>query len=888
MNKNNYIPMIIMTLLMFAISVCGGEIIKPVKISASSELKFYPGHLAKFAGDGKVSLRQYWCSDFKNQTKSPHWLVFDFGSPKKFNQIRLFMHPKYNRTLMFNDFKLEYWDKGKWQTIVDKKGYITNYVKAIKSKNPSNKYSLKVPTDSPIFNFSPITSRKVRLYITKVSSHVARLHEMTVSLVKSSTMPKSTSGDIQRPKDLYCFNFGSESSVAKPGFIKITGKTDYHKTKKYGWSGSPKIIACDRTYPDDLKRDFLVSESPAVFKVKLPNGKYFLYILSGDTLFASPGVRALVNNQTLRIANNPKQQYGSEVIPVEVKSNQLEIKFKAPFLINTLIIAPQKYEKKLTLVTTDILFDPGYSSYPTKFTRVIPQTNRVRPKVSAQDAKQGYICYVPSIQQRIFPDTAPKPAQIKNVIAAAATPGESQAASFCIYAVKPLQQLKVSLTDLKSDSGKIFNKNKIDLRVVKCWPQRAGHKGSSKTWAIIPELLEQYSPQAVEKNNSRQFWLTFRVPDNTAPGKYSGTILVAAGNMPEKRIKINLQVYPFKLKTPPQTVFAMYPGMGSGKTFCSDPRQKKWDLKQLKDMQAHGMNSIVLNINAKIPLKVIIEKIKYCNSLLDLANYPPRPIPWCCRNISTKTVIAVRDAVKKNKWREILFYPVDEPFHGKRLEIAKEVYAEIKKIKGIRTYSTVYQNSVDKLGENLDIRCYAVSGAAKFDAERIRKQCRKDGKIFWWYSNGTREYPAVARFKAGFFFWKTEAEGQLYWAYMNKRGDALNDFDTTSSDHCAVYFKGEEIIPTIQWECIREGINDFKYLYTLEQAIKTAPGTKGKECAKARQLLARIRKDTVIDLNEYKKRLGSSLALHVQSIWSPEQYDLYRKEIADQIVRLSK
>ena len=95
---------------------------KPVKIKASSELKFYKGHLAKFAGDGKVTPQQYWCTDFKNKATLPQWLEFDFGSPKKINQIRLYMHPKMNRVLMLNDFKLEYWDKGKWHQIVSGTG----------------------------------------------------------------------------------------------------------------------------------------------------------------------------------------------------------------------------------------------------------------------------------------------------------------------------------------------------------------------------------------------------------------------------------------------------------------------------------------------------------------------------------------------------------------------------------------------------------------------------------------------------------------------------------------------------------------------------------------------------------------------------------------------
>ena len=171
---------------------------------------------------------------------------------------------------------------------------------------------------------------------------------------------------------------------------------------------------------------------------------------------------------------------------------KLEIKFKAPFLINAMVIAPQKYREKLTLLSTELLFDPDYSNFQVKFKRVIPKTNRVRPKIADKDIKQGYICYVPSTQQRIFPDTAPKEKQIKNSISLAGTPGESNAAVLCVYAVKAVKDLKVSLSKLKSKSGKIFNENNIDLQVVKCWAQRAGHKGASKPgqlflsyWKII-------------------------------------------------------------------------------------------------------------------------------------------------------------------------------------------------------------------------------------------------------------------------------------------------------------------------------------------------------------------------------------------------------------------
>jgi hypothetical protein len=67
------------------------DTIKPEKVVASSELTKYKGHLAKFASDGIVEGCHYWCSDFVNKAKVPHWVEFDFGSRRKFNEIQLFM-----------------------------------------------------------------------------------------------------------------------------------------------------------------------------------------------------------------------------------------------------------------------------------------------------------------------------------------------------------------------------------------------------------------------------------------------------------------------------------------------------------------------------------------------------------------------------------------------------------------------------------------------------------------------------------------------------------------------------------------------------------------------------------------------------------------------------
>jgi Glycoside hydrolase 123 N-terminal domain/F5/8 type C domain/Glycoside hydrolase 123, catalytic domain len=863
---------------------------KPVKIKASSELKFYKGHLAKYAGDGKVKPRQYWCSDFKSKAKLPHWLEFDFGKPVKFNCIKLYMHPK--QYAIFDEFSLQYNVDGKWQTIVNKKDYILGYLRQKRSPG-KNKYSIKSPEPYPEFRFPAIVSDKVRLLVKRVPDGNARLHEMIVSLAgKTKVADRPVLKKL--PTSFNCFDFGPAKLNTFKGFSRISPLSKYNTAKGFGWLAPRRILAGDRTYEYWLKRDFLVSEKDdSTFRIKVKPGNYCLTVFSGDALLNTPALRFSGNGKNFSMPKNFAGQFYWNTFPVSSRNGFIDLKLKAPWLINAVILAPEKKLKELNKLISEIQLHPGCSMTGSLYKYSPVKTWTRKPQITAKNKKNGFICYLPSPQQRIFPQTTPRKTQYGEMLKIAAAKGEFEAATVAVYALKTIRQLKVKVGQLKNSKGVVLPTDSIELRTVRCWPQRGGQKGKSKNWLVMPELLEKYKAQLVPAHSSRQFWLTLHAPANAKPGIYTTTLKVQADKGPEKSIKLQFKIYPFALRCPPKKVFAIYQQDPALPLFANQDSSREFDLKKLKDMRRHGMNSVVLNIrSAKQPLSEILKTIKRCNELLDTAGFPKRPIPYYCFNLETtykpESIAKIQAAVKKNAWRELLFYPIDEPFHGPKLKRAIPIYRALKSIKGLRTYSTVYQNSVDKLGDSLDVRCFAVSGAAKFDAERIRRDCQKQNKTFWWYSNSTREYPAVARFKAGYFFWKTGSDGQFYWAYMNKQGDAFNDFDRATGDYCVVYPLNHEPTPTIQWEELREGIDDFKYLYTLEQAIKRVSKTKPAECAKARQLLAKIRKETLVDLKEYKKRFGSDLALHIRSAWAPEKYDRYRRQVAEQIVRLLK
>ena len=57
------------------------------------------------------------------------------------------------------------------------------------------------------------------------------------------------------------------------------------------------------------------------------------------------------------------------------------------------------------------------------------------------------------------------------------------------------------------------------------------------------------------------------------------------------------------------------------------------------------------------------------------------------------------------------------------------------------------------------------------------------------------------------------------WAY----GHIWNDFDSKRfRDHCFAYPTANGVVGTIQWEGFREGVDDVRYINTLEMAIARA------------------------------------------------------------------
>ncbi|MCD6361966.1 MAG: hypothetical protein J7M38_14005, partial [Armatimonadetes bacterium] len=90
------------------------------------------------------------------------------------------------------------------------------------------------------------------------------------------------------------------------------------------------------------------------------------------------------------------------------------------------------------------------------------------------------------------------------------------------------------------------------------------------------------------------------------------------------------------------------------------------------------------------------------------------------------------------------------------------------------------------------------------------------------------------------------------------------------------FFSGVALVPVTLWEAYREGYDDYRYVYTLQQLIETgdAPAQARAEAQAALDFVW----DAIKVQTKYK----------YDGLWPPADFDVYRWIIAEQILKLQQ
>ena len=522
------------------------------------------------------------------------------------------------------------------------------------------------------------------------------------------------------------------------------------------------------------------------------------------------------------------------------------------------------------------------------------------PAFTAAENEHGYRVFFPPIHRQLFANSQPKEGELTDTVAIEAAPGETLTLTAAVRAIKDVGAVSVKWADAKTMP--------VALRQTR-WARYSEQRiGSSwgKDYRICPEQLVEQESQACKPDRLEIATITFGVAKDAKPGEYTGQLQVSSQSGGKATFPIKLNVYPFVLQHPDHSTHGQFYYIDYGDV----------SPMELLDMRDHGMDMVVSGLGSRLNDQGNVEQSRNAYKMLkDLGYRSPlvsgveqlQNLPKDDSN-RQRYAAAIQEEVDMAKAQgfDVGFFPIDEPHTQPLIDQTKKHFAWTRDVPAARTYVTANPNAVQQLGNLVDYVCYNLS---YINQQRI-DALRKAGQTLMFYCPDFDVNPELNRYRPGFYQYKTGAFSTQYFAYMESVGDWWVDLDgdtrpwlKDTRDWNVVYpsMTSATHDPTLEWEAMRQGVNDWMYCYTLESLAGQARKA-GKEAAadKAMKVLSDVLAAVDIDgakaggpamaieadVRLQDKKLDPKELEAAKSAISSAWYEQSRRKIAAAIVEL--
>lgn len=668
----------------------------------------------------------------------------------------------------------------------------------------------------------------------------------------------------------------------------------------------------------DLTCALVEGTNDNAFVVALPDGEYTVWLIACDAECDPPLFEVWANGEKKLDVRTPRRAFVfMEPFQALATDGRLRIELKGPhgWILNGLIIGQEGpgLAEVITKVERDIFFLTDQE---------IPNWHEVKSDPAnpllewrASEKQKGYVVFPVDYTEMVTPTFVPPRKAIGKPLTAFATPGEFEPATFCVSSHKELGHVILELSDFVADKTKrTIAKENVKVGIVRCWPQRVSGWGGKGEYYVVPEMIEPPSKRAshMKAGQLKQWWLTVHVPPDTPAGRYRMSLTVRPEKAPTTVLELHLLVLPFQLARPTDkhwgTWLDSFPPVGSlwgperrgRKTPAEVERLARADMA---DYRAHGFDLALLNYYFGVKenpdgsftygLSTLPQDMEYLKQLGSDA-----PVVICfeytCRNLeyglaepgkkhipgtfspkARKAIVGlvkyIRDETKRRNWPKIYFFPIDEPGNNKtenRYLFAENVLDFVHEVRGCQTAVTVTSGCVRRLGDRrVDVRIYAYG---YYNRDKVLQEA-KQGYPFWYYENGMfyGHSTLASRGHTGFEFLRSGAEVATAWGFAATQANPHNDFDGGHKDWNVIFPGVDEPTPTIYWELCREGVDDCRYVTTLQEHIQQA---KKQGAIKAAQRAQRV--------------LDPLVSADAPTINNPLTFGRYRWRIAREILAL--
>jgi len=557
-------------------------------------------------------------------------------------------------------------------------------------------------------------------------------------------------------------------------------------------------------------------------------------------------------------------------------------------------------------------------------------------------AKTPVVFYQTAPFEPVYAGDLPDTATVSDTLSYTTAKNDTESLFFNIYSQLDADDVSITVSSLKDASGTtIIHAEDMQLMVVKKWWQLTGIGLGRNPFIpiFVPELLmydDRYNfkhddydigPKAshswdnlpdfpipttasvntdLKAYTSKQFMLKIKIPDTVTAGTYTTTAIVTAADYWGSRVlTLNINIRDIKLPKANKDFIiyhrAQYPGSPQLHQQRDFVGNQNYYLLELQDIFEHGFNGVyaygtdhsyITHIaNAGFDGKVILHRA----------------------NADLATVAALNTT-----FGEAWFYGFDEPNEAGELSTQMSFSSDIHAVGG-KVATAIFLPWADCLSyprrlrpdpqNNGVLRDFCPSAySPPIDADNgldmenlsVLSKLGTTQEYFYGLLNGTisrdpidqsyywqshAEDARVNRYLAGFHLYLTKLNGIWPYVYIHNDGsDPFDDLDTSPNVGGAPREKGlayptqQGPMSTIEWEAMREGIDDYRYLQ-LWQSLHDNMLTEDPATA--------ARSRTHIELDE--NGIGLSLFRHqlVGALnLSNADFNAMRELIAEEILML--
>ena len=487
--------------------------------------------------------------------------------------------------------------------------------------------------------------------------------------------------------------------------------------------------------------------------------------------------------------------------------------------------------------------------------------------------------------------------------------GEFEPGSLLLYSAKDMDKVQLTVTDLKSKDGKVIPKADVDLKVIKVWYQNGNawynyfgdfsHKlvpelllndenmilvdrvkqenylrvnydfGTKYFWCSAPEQIDPgfaqhrepvydaktLQPVKLIAGEFKQFFVTVKTTEKTAPGLYEGNISLG-GRM---NVPVRVRVLPIVLPDPKtyyNTDYDFYTMLycvpGSGQYYGTNGNDQA-----LSDKVALARFQNQSDHNVKYPLYLGLwrgwegyENVKNGIALAKKAGMKMDPFFEAFGCHATNSVEAFlhqkRNAgIAKKAFKGLLGHTNLWPAGGEEPGYGRIVGAR-------RNWKMVHDMDMHVMCNGGDRRNFSGyndefrvgGGFARLKEADFMHRIK--GRIGNYAGPHTGpENPDYMRRQHGLGLYKKDYDMMYNYGYHE---GGWNDFHTnTYRNMNLVQYVRDGVIDTLAWEGIREGIDDIRYatcmLKLAEEAVATGKTDQVYAGKKAMQFLALLKED---------------------------------------------